>query len=311
MKIVVALGGNALLKRGESITEATQRLNIRACAQSLLELVQAGHILIITHGNGPQVGLIALQAAAGPKDGDYPLDILGAQSQGMIGYMLEQELRNLVPKGQGIASLLTQVVVSAADAAFANPTKPIGPIYDEATAAALARQRGWTCARDGDHWRRVVASPEPLEILQLDAIETLGLHGTIVICAGGGGVPVIANSSGGFEGVEAVVDKDRTSQLLAVAIKADLLLILTDVDAVYRHYGEDNAQAIARMGPDPEFDDGFAAGSMGPKVEAATRFAIATGRDARIGKIEDAAAIVLGNAGTIIQALDIGTEYWA
>lgn len=310
MKIVVALGGNALLKRGEPMTELVQRRNIRTAAVALVKLLHAGHTLVVTHGNGPQVGQIALQAAAGPADGNYPLDILGAESQGMIGYMLEQELRNLMPRDARIASVLSQVVVSAGDAAFLHPTKPIGPIYDEARATALASANGWVVAPDGQHWRRVVASPEPMEILQMPAITLLSEHGVLVICAGGGGIPVIRNATGKLEGIEAVIDKDMSSELLARNLDADMLLLLTDVDAVYLNYGTPRAHSISRMGPDPELEDGaFDAGSMGPKVESATRFALATGRDARIGRIEDATDIVLGKLGTVIQAADIGTEF--
>jgi len=310
MKIVVALGGNALLKRGEPMTELVQRRNIRTAAVALVRLVHAGHTLVVTHGNGPQVGQIALQAAAGPADGNYALDILGAESQGLIGYLLEQELRNLMPPDALIASVLTQVVVSAGDAAFLHPTKPIGPIYAEAEAKALAKSNNWVCAPDGAHWRRVVASPDPQEILQMPVIALLNEQRVLVICAGGGGIPVIRNAAGKLEGIEAVIDKDMTSELLARTLDADMLLLLTDVDAVYLDYGTPRAQAVARMGPDPELADGaFDAGSMGPKVEAATRFALATGKDARIGRIEDATDIVLGKLGTIIQATDTGTEF--
>jgi carbamate kinase len=307
MKIVVALGGNALLKRGEPMTEAVQRGNIRTAAISLVALIASGHHLIITHGNGPQVGLIALQADAGPADGNYPLDVLGAESQGMLGYLIEQELRNLLPREALVASVLTQVVVSSDDNAFLHPTKPIGPVYDEAQAKSLMASKGWTCAPDGKNWRRVVASPEPVELLQLASIAALVDHGVIVICAGGGGVPVLRNAAGQLEGIEAVIDKDFTSQLLALHLKADMLLVLTDVDAVYANYGMPDAAAIARMGPNSAHS--FAAGSMGPKVEAATRFAMATGRDAGIGRLEDATKIVQGTAGTIVQALDIGTQF--
>lgn len=309
MKIVVALGGNALLKRGEPMTEVTQRANARVAAIALVKLIHAGHHLVITHGNGPQVGLIALQAEAGPADGQYGLDVLGAESQGMIGYLVEQELRNLLPANALLASVLTQVVVSSVDEAFVHPSKPIGPVYDEGTARSLMASKGWTCALDGQKWRRVVASPDPLELLQLASIATLVDHGVTVICAGGGGVPVTRDTSGKLSGVDAVIDKDFTSQLLARHLNADMLLLLTDVDAVYVNYGTPRAAAIARMGPDPELASLFDAGSMGPKVEAATRFAMATGKDAGIGRIADAAAIILGTAGTIVQALDIGTVY--
>ncbi len=310
MKIVVALGGNALLRRGEPITEVAQRRNIRLAAVSLVKLLHAGHSLVVTHGNGPQVGLIALQAAAGPTDGRYGLDLLGAESQGLIGYLLEQELRNLMPRETMIATVLSQVLVDAADSAFMHPQKPIGPVYDEPTARALARQNSWVCAPDGPYWRRVVASPQPLDILELPAIRLLADHGALVICLGGGGVPVVRNADRRLEGIEAVIDKDSASGLLANTIGADMLLMLTDVDAVYTNYGTAKARSIISMGPDAELgNNAFAPGSMAPKVDAGLRFAIASGKDARIGRIEDALAIVAGKAGTILMAEDKGTEF--
>jgi carbamate kinase len=310
MKIVVALGGNALLRRGEALTEAVQRHNIRLAALSLVKLLHAGHHLVVTHGNGPQVGLIALQSAAGPADGRYGLDLLGAESQGLIGYLLEQELRNLLPREAMVVTVLSQVLVSAADTAFMHPQKPIGPVYDEPTARALARQNGWVCAPDGPYWRRVVASPQPLEIIELPAISLLADHGALVICLGGGGVPVVRNADRKLEGIEAVIDKDSASGLLAGTIEADMLLMLTDVDAVYTNYGTAQARSIISMGPDAELGNNvFAAGSMAPKVEAGLRFAIASGKDARIGRVEDALAIVAGKAGTTLVAEDKGTEF--
>lgn len=248
MRLVVALGGNALLKRGEAMTAAAQRANIVVAARSLAELVAAGHQITLTHGNGPQVGLIALQAAAGPKDGDYPLDVLGAESEGMVGYLIEQELRNALPDGTQFATLLTQVRVDPSDPAFLHPTKPIGPVYNETSARRLEREKGWVCAKDGAVWRRVVASPEPLEILELAAIRLLVEAGMLVICAGGGGVPVAPRPGGGYSGVEAVIDKDRATALLAVALKADMLLLLTDVDGVYQDFGGPDAARIRGAG---------------------------------------------------------------
>jgi carbamate kinase len=309
MHLVVALGGNALLKRGEPMTAETQRRNVIKAATALAALVADGHQITITHGNGPQVGLLALQAAAGPADGAYPLDILGAESEGMIGYLLEQELRNALPVGAELATLLTQVRVDPADPAFLHPTKPIGPVYDEPTARRLETERGWQCARDGDKWRRVVASPEPLEILELKAITTLATAGVMVICVGGGGVPVAARPGGGFAGVEAVIDKDRASALLAQALKADMLLLLTDVDAVYLDFGTPKARRIVSAGAAALPSDTFAAGSMGPKVQAALRFTQATGQPTMIGGLADARALVGGTAGTKIEvgAAEIAT----
>jgi len=302
MRIVVALGGNALLKRGQPMTADTQRANVRRAAASLAELIGAGHQIVVTHGNGPQVGLLALQSAAGPKDGAYPLDILGAESEGMIGYLIEQELGNLLPDGATLATLMTQVRVDAADPAFRHPTKPIGPVYDEETAQRIGADRGWTFAPDGNKWRRVVASPEPLEILELKVVSLLVEAGVVVICAGGGGIPVIERADGSLLGIEAVIDKDRASALLARQLGADMLLLLTDVDAVYLDFGKPNARRIARAGLTALPPDQFASGSMGPKVEAASMFAAATGNPAAIGRLEDAVAILRGDAGTRIEA---------
>ena len=227
MLIVVALGGNALLKRGEPMTAAMQRANVRVAAKSIAELIMTGHQIVITHGNGPQVGLLALQSAAGPTDGHYPLDILGAESEGMIGYLIEQELRELLPKGSLLATLLTQVRVDPADLAFLKPGKPIGPVYDEATAHRLAGERNWQIAPDGPKWRRVVGSPTPLEIMELGVIAMLVERGVIVICAGGGGIPVAARGDGSLAGIEAVIDKDAASSLLARQLGADMLLLMS------------------------------------------------------------------------------------
>ncbi|MEQ9334887.1 carbamate kinase [Thalassobaculum sp.] len=301
MLIVVALGGNALLKRGEPMTAERQRANVGRAAVALAGLIEAGHRIVVTHGNGPQVGLLALQSAAGPADGAaYPLDILGAESEGMIGYLIEQELENRLPAGSLLATLLTQVRVDPADPAFNHPTKPIGPVYDEATARRIAAERHWTIAADGDKWRRVVASPTPLEILEIKVIAMLVERGVVVICGGGGGIPVVLRDDGSVAGVEAVIDKDRASDLLAQQLGADMLLMLTDVDAVYLDFGGPNARRIARAGVGALAADWFASGSMRPKIEAATTFVSATGRPAAIGRLEDAAAILLGDAGTMI-----------
>jgi carbamate kinase len=279
MRIVVALGGNALLKRGEPMTAEQQRTNVRHAAKSLAELIAAGHQVIVTHGNGPQVGLLALQAAAGPPDGVHPLDLLGAQTEGMIGYMIEQELGNLLPDSSMIATLLTQVRVDAKDPAFSNPTKPIGASVDQLTAEHTTAQRGWTFAPEGERWRRVVPSPAPLEIFELRVITMLVERGVI-----------------------AVIDKDRASGLLADQLKADVLLLLTDVDAVYENFGQPEARAMAVIGAAMLEASGFAKGSMGPKIEAAKLFAKSKGRKAGIGRLEDAMAILTGRAGTTVIA---------
>jgi len=305
MRILVALGGNALLRRGEPMTAESQRANVRRAVAALLPLFEAGHQLILTHGNGPQVGLLALQAAAGPGYGVYPLDVLDAESEGMVGYMIEQELDNALPSGHLLATLLTQILVDPRDPAFRDPTKPIGPVYDKAQAEKLAKARGWSIAKDGEQWRRVVASPRPIEILEARVIELLVSQGVTVICAGGGGIPVVQRSDGTLVGVEAVIDKDLASALLARQLRAGHLLLLTDVEAVYLNWGNSDAKAIRRAGARDLKPSEFAPGSMRPKIEAAISFAAATGRACSIGRLEDAADIIAGVAGTRI---DIATR---
>ena len=282
------------------MTAGNQRVNIVRAASVLAKLIGEGHSIVVTHGNGPQVGLLALQAAATSDGRTFPLDVLGAESAGMIGYVIEQELGNLL-KDRLFATLLTQVKVDPRDPAFAHPTKPIGPVYDEATAHRLASERDWYIAPDGDKWRRVVPSPKPLVILEASVISFLVERGVIVICTGGGGVPVIARDDGSLCGVEAVIDKDLASSLLARQLKADMLLMLTDVDAVYVDYGTAGARALRRVTPKEISGRDFPAGSMGPKVSAAIEFA-ETGRFAAIGRLEDAVEIVRGELGTWFQA---------
>ncbi|WFP62257.1 carbamate kinase [Mesorhizobium sp. WSM4904] len=301
MLIVAALGGNALLRRGEPMTAENQRSNVKRAASVLAALIGEGHSLVITHGNGPQVGLLALQSAAASKEGAFPLDVLGAESAGMIGYMIEQELANLASQ-RLFATLLTQVKVDPQDPAFAHPTKPIGPVYDEATARRLASERGWAVAPDGDKWRRVVPSPRPVEILEVSVISYLVEHDVVVICTGGGGVPVIARDDGSMIGVEAVIDKDLASSLLARQLKADMLLMLTDVDAVYVDYGTPDARALRKVGATELSGRDFPAGSMGPKISAAIEFAQATGKPSAIGRLQDAVEIVKGQRGTRFEA---------
>ena len=307
MRLVVALGGNALLKRGEPMTAAAQRANVGRAAISLAALIAAGHRIVITHGNGPQVGLIALQAAAGPRDGAYPLDVLGAESEGMIGYLIEQELGNRLGSGAQLATLLTQTRVDPADPAFHAPSKPIGPVYDDAAMQCLKAERGWTFKLDNGMWRRVVASPAPLEILEIKVIALLLERDVTVICTGGGGIPVVARDDGSLVGIEAVIDKDLASALLARQIGADMLLLLTDVDAVSLDFGTPQARRIARAGAASLSAGAFAAGSMRPKIEAATHFAALTGHPAAIGRLEDAVAMLEGKVGTLIMpgALDV------
>jgi carbamate kinase len=300
MLVVAALGGNALLRRGEPADVGHQRANVAAAVDALAELA-AHHQLVITHGNGPQVGLLALQSEAYPQVTPYPLDVLGAESEGMIGYLLEQGLGNRLP-GRQTATLLTQVVIDARDPAFAHPSKPVGPVYDEETAARLARERHWTVAEDGASWRRVVASPEPQRIVELRTIRLLVDAGVLVVCVGGGGVPVRVDEHGAMHGVEAVIDKDRSAALLARELDADALLLLTDVPCVERDHGTDRARPIGEASVGELDLAELDAGSMRPKVEAACRFATQTGKMAAIGALSDATAILAGSAGTRIVA---------
>ena len=297
-RLVVALGGNALLRRGEPAEAETQRRNVAAAASALATLAEA-HELVVTHGNGPQVGLLALEADAYHGVKPYPLDVLGAESQGMIGYLLVQALR--AETDHSVVAVLTEVVVRAGDPAFARPTKPIGPVYSEPEARHLAAVNGWHVAPDGPHYRRVVPSPEPLEIVELDAIETLLAGGSIVICAGGGGIPVV-RQDGGLRGVEAVVDKDLTAALLAEQLHADRLVMLTDVPYVERAWGTSSAEPILQATPAELLGLDFASGSMRPKIEAACRFVAYTGGEAAIGALSELAAVAAGRAGTHIRA---------
>jgi carbamate kinase len=297
MRLVIAIGGNALLQRGEQPDAAVQRENAVRAVQALAPL-GAEHELVVTHGNGPQVGLLALQASAYTEVTPYPLDVLGAETEGMIGYVLEQELENLLP-GRTVATILTQVVVDPADPGFAHPTKPIGPVYTAEVAERLAAERGWSIAPDNEHFRRVVASPEPLRIVELAAIRLLVDAGALVVCTGGGGIPVVMDD-GALRGVEAVIDKDLAGELLARSLGADTFLMLTDVNAVLAGWGTPDEHRIARATPAELRALRFAAGSMGPKVDAACRFVEATGGTAAIGALEDAAAILAGEAGTTV-----------
>jgi carbamate kinase len=300
MLIVAALGGNALLRRGEPADAQTQRGNVAVALDALTELA-GEHRVVVTHGNGPQVGLLALQAEAYAQVAPYPLDVLGAESEGMIGYLLEQGLASRLPETP-TATLLTQVIVDEHDPSFQHPSKPIGPIYDRATAERLGRERNWSVAPDGEHWRRVVPSPEPQAIVELQTIRILVDAGVLVVCVGGGGIPVTLDEHRALHGVEAVIDKDRSAALLARELGADALLLLTDVPYVERGHATAAAQPIHEASAGELDLDEFAAGSMRPKLEAACRFAVDTGRFAAIGALADAAAILAGEAGTRITA---------
>jgi len=299
MRVVIALGGNALLRQGEQPDPDMQAAHVREAAVALAAVAKE-HEVVITHGNGPQIGLLALQAAALEGGPAAPLDLLGAESEGFIGYMIERALAAALP-GRDIATLLTMVEVDPNDPAFAWPSKPIGPWYDAAEAARLERERGWRFASEGDRRRRVVPSPAPIRILELHTIRLLVERGVLVICAGGGGIPVAVRADGAIRGIEAVIDKDRAAALLAEMLRADALLLLTDVDAVYRGWGTDGAAPIPHLTPETASKLALDPGSMGPKVEAACAFASHGDRFAGIGSLEAAAEILAGRAGTTIR----------
>jgi carbamate kinase len=301
MLVVMALGGNALLRRGEPLDVEVQRRNLANAVTRAIAPVARRHAAVITHGNGPQVGLLALQAAAYKDVKSYPLDVLGAESEGMIGYLIEQALANELPERE-IATLLTQVEVDPSDPAFGKPTKPIGPVYDEAEAQVLAARTGWTLVRDGRGFRRAVPSPDPRRIREINTIRLLVRAGTLVICAGGGGIPVVTGADGAIRGVEAVIDKDLSAALLAEEIGADALLLLTDVKAVWSRWPQSTGEPIRRSRPAALRALSLDPGSMGPKVEAACRFVERTGRTAAIGAMEQADAVLAGTAGTTVVA---------
>ncbi|WP_299031491.1 carbamate kinase [uncultured Sulfitobacter sp.] len=292
MRIVVALGGNALSKRGETLTAIGQRASIRVAAQSLAKLLEAGHEVVITHGNGPQVGYLALQG------GPFPLDVLGAETDGMIGYVLQQELDNAYAPDAKYATILTQIEVDPSDPAFHAPTKFIGPVYEEAEAAKLSAARGWTIGKDGAFFRRTVPSPRPKRILELDVINLLLEQKVIVICAGGGGIPVVQKPDGTMIGIEAVIDKDHASGLLARELNADAFLMLTDVEGVFTKWGKPDQAIISHATPQELASMSFPAGSMGPKVEAACDFATSTTGFAAIGRLSDCTGLMNGTTGT-------------
>jgi carbamate kinase len=305
VRVVVALGGNALLKRGEPMTAVAQRDNVRRAAPGLAA-VALDHELVLSHGNGPQVGLLALQAAAYTAVDPYPLDVLGAQTEGMIGYVLEQELRNVLPATEEFATIMTMVEVDPEDPAFADPTKFVGPVYTEGQAQSLAAEKGWPFRRDGGSWRRVVPSPMPRHIFQIDPIRVLLDRDVLVICAGGGGVPTMSaprpEGRRTLAGVEAVIDKDLASELLAREVEADLFVMATDVDAVYTGWGTREQTPLSKVTPEELRDLDLPAGSMGPKVEAAAHFVESTGNRAAIGSLDQIEQVVAGSAGTQVDA---------
>lgn len=300
MRVLTALGGNALLRRGEPMTAAAQRANVRRAARSLAP-VALEHELVITHGNGPQIGLLAMQAEAAGRE-SATLDVLGAETDGWIGYVIEQELGNVLPADQSLATVLTMIEVDAADPAFTDPRKPIGPVFSEEEARTLADERGWTIAPDGDGWRRVVPSPRPVQVFERRPIEWLLEKGAVVICAGGGGIPTMYAEDGSLVGADVVIDKDRASALLARELGADLLVLATDVEAVFVGWGTDDARAVHRTTPDEVEELDLPIGSMGAKVEAAVTFVRESGRPAVIGALHRLDELVRLEAGTVITA---------
>ena len=301
MRVVIALGGNAILQRGEPLECDIQRKNIRTAAASIARIMR-DHQVILTHGNGPQVGLLSLMNDSYKKVNPYPLDVLGAQTQGMIGAIFEQELRNQLPN-RNICTVSTQTLVDPIDPAFLNPDKFVGPVYDKQESRQVLKVNpDWAIKQDGDFYRRVVPSPQPTEILELESLKQLLDSGdTTLICGGGGGVPVCRNSFGELEGVEAVIDKDRATRLLAEGLKADAFLILTDVSAVATKFGQPDSKDIHTATPAAMDQFDFASGSMGPKVESVVDFVRNTGKMAAIGSLEQAADILTSDAGTVIR----------
>ncbi|MEU7854730.1 carbamate kinase [Nonomuraea sp. NPDC049141] len=299
MRVIVALGGNAVLRRSQKADAEPQVANIANAVKTLAKLAEK-HELIITHGNGPQVGLLALESANDPRlTKPYPFDTLGAETQGMIGYWMLQALQNALP-GRQVLAMVTQTLVSAVDPAFENPTKFVGPVYEQDEAAKLVKEYGWTVAADGRYWRRVVPSPAPRRVVETRLISKMVREGVVVICAGGGGIPVIRDEHGRLSGVEAVIDKDSTASMLAEALECDAFLILTDVPRVLKDFGTARQSELAHTTPHELRALDFPAGSMGPKVEAVCRFVETTGDMAAIGELGQAEQILEGSAGTIV-----------
>ena len=309
MRLVVALGGNALQRRGEAMTVESQRANVRVACEALAPIALE-HELVISHGNGPQVGLLALQAAAYGDLESYPFDVLGAQTEGMIGYFIEQELGNLLPFEKPLATVLTMTEVDPADPAFADPSKFVGPVYTQEQGEQQASAKGWVVKPDGTGWRRVVPSPAPKRIFEIQPIKWLLERGAVVVCTGGGGIPTMYQpGTRRLIGVEAVIDKDRSSAVLAHDVGADLLVIVTDAPAVCTGWGTDDQRSVAAAHPDAISSIDFPAGSMGPKVEAACAFARQSGRDALIGALPDLTEVVAGRLGTRISTAVDGIVY--
>lgn len=315
MRIVVALGGNALLKRGEPMTAQNQMANVKIAAEQLAK-IKPNNELVISHGNGPQVGLLALQHAAyhaqNAQIEPYPLDVLVAQTVGMIGYMLQQELTNLTNPKAEVSTLLSQVIVDPKDPAFQKPSKPIGQVYSKEEAEALAAEKGWTIMADGQYYRRAVPSPKPTDVTGIESVKCLLANGNVVICGGGGGIPSYYNAQGDLQGVEAVVDKDLCTAVISQKLDVDLFVIATDVKAACVNFNKPDQKQIAKASPAAlqALTSEFAAGSMGPKVQAVINFVKATGKDAVIGSLSDIEDIVNGKAGTRVTNSIDGVEFY-
>jgi carbamate kinase len=315
MRVVVALGGNAILRRDQAMTIDNQRASIAEACEPLSHIA-AEHELVVSHGNGPQIGLLALQAAAYDHISEYPFDVLGASTEGMLGYLIEQELGNRLGNERVVTTLVTRTEVDPSDPAFADPTKFVGPGYSDAAAAIATEQRGWTMRRDDSWMRRVVASPQPLQILELRPIQWLLEKGAVVICAGGGGVPTVRSGvdtadghAGVLAGIEAVIDKDLASAVLARDLGADLLIIATDVNGVFVDWHGADERRIVRAHPDHLDPEEFPPGSMRPKVLAAAQFARETSGTAVIGSLQEIDEMLAGRAGTSVTRSCEGIEY--
>jgi carbamate kinase len=308
MRVVVALGGNALLRRGQALNAENQRENIRIAVRQLAEL-HKNHQLVIAHGNGPQVGLLSLMDEAYTAVDPYPLDVLGAETVGMIGYMIEQELGNIIPVDDHIVTVLTQILVDPQDPAFKKPSKPVGSIYDQAEAERLQKEKGWSMAPDGQHFRRVVPSPLPQRIIEINAIRMLVDSGVVVICAGGGGIPTAYDQDLKLYGVEAVIDKDLAAALLSRELDAEMFVMLTDVANVYTDFGSRHQRPVKAAHPDALEQLDFADGSMGPKIRGACQFVRESGHNSAIGQLADLVDIMKGAAGTLVSKEVDGIVY--
>lgn len=298
MRVVIALGGNALLRRDDPVSGDVQRANLLRATAAVAEIAR-DHEVVITHGNGPQVGILSMRSVLQGHELPDTFDVLGAETAGLIGCLLQQELTNRLP-GRIVVTVLTQVEVGGEDPAFDHPSKPIGPTYPEHEARRLQAHLGWTVASDGEGYRRVIASPAPSRIVELSAVERLVTSGVVVICAGGGGIPVVRLPGGELVGVEAIIDKDLTAALLARQLRADALLILTDVDAVFAGWGTPDERPLERVTPEELRTYDFANGSMGPKVAGAIDFVEATGGFAGIGALGAAESLLRQESGTIV-----------